>query len=95
LRLRICKSRCCLSFFKSLGDLGGHRLVRRAVLSSGQHHDDCLPVSANRGGNEDSGPGGRGHFESLRRRVRLAQDEDAKRHSCNGANELRDNPAGK
>jgi hypothetical protein len=51
-------------------------------------------VSADRCRNEDSRPRGGAELEGLRGRVGLAEDHDAKRHSRNGANELRDNPAG-
>jgi hypothetical protein len=83
--------RRCLSFFKTFRDTACKRLVD-TVFSDRHHHDHCLPVSANGRGNEDSRLGR--NVGGRRGRV-LAEDDDAKRHRGNGANDLRGNSAGK
>jgi hypothetical protein len=62
------------------------------VPAERHHHDHCLPVSADGGGNEDSGLSTCG---GLHRRVTAAEDEVAERHRRDRPDDLRDNPAGK
>jgi hypothetical protein len=66
----------------------GRLLIGVTVLSRWHQDNHCLPVGAHLRGDQDGG----------RRRgvgaVVTAQHDDAKRHSGNGANELRDDAAG-
>ncbi len=50
-----------LVFSKDSATLAGQRLVDLPSFPSGHHHDHCLPVSANRCRNEDSGRDGGWH----------------------------------
>jgi hypothetical protein len=84
----------CLSFFKTFRDIPGHNLVDLAVFADREHDDHCLPVSANRCRNEDSGLECRCLFGRWRHAVTLTEHHDAERDSGNGTNELRGYAAG-